>query len=601
MERSRRTGRSFGLRLTLLAPRLKTATHCPYCSLQCGMDLARDDRRATVADARGGGLCSKGWTSAELLDHPERLTDAAGPRPSAERRCARRAGTRRSTGSRASRDSRADATAATRSGLRRRRADQREGLPARQVRPGRAAHRAIDYNGRFCMSSAAAAGNRAFGLDRGLPFPLADIADAPTCRAGRRQPGRHDAAGACSTSTTGRAGGARHVVVDPRAHRRPPARAALHLQPLPGTDLALANGLLHIALAEGLVDEEYVAARTTGFDAVRRSASARTGRTGSSGSPACRWPTCGAPSRAAGRRRRAAMILTARGAEQHAPGHRHRAGVDQPGARARAARPAGLRLRQPHRPGQRAGRPRARAEGRPAARLPRASTTRPPGRTSPASGASTPTTCPARAVRVRAARRARHRRRRARAAGARAPTSRSPRRTRAGCSERLDALDFLAVSDFFLSETAELADVVLPSRPVGGGGGHDDQPRGPGDPAPRRALDPPAGRPRRPARCSPGSPTGWAPGQPSRERPRDGLRGAAPGQRRRRRRLRRHQLRADRRTSGACSGPARTRTTPARRGCSPTGSPPPTAGPGSSGSSTASRRRAARRRVPLRR
>src|SRR5213078_1537427 len=33
----------------------------------------------------------------------------------------------------------------------------------------------IDYNGRFCMSSAAAAGNRAFGLDRGLPFPVTDL------------------------------------------------------------------------------------------------------------------------------------------------------------------------------------------------------------------------------------------------------------------------------------------------------------------------------------------------------------------------------------------------------------------------------------------
>ena len=34
----------------------------------------------------------------------------------------------------------------------------------------------IDYNGRFCMSSAAAAHQRAFGVDRGLPFPLADVA-----------------------------------------------------------------------------------------------------------------------------------------------------------------------------------------------------------------------------------------------------------------------------------------------------------------------------------------------------------------------------------------------------------------------------------------
>ncbi len=38
----------------------------------------------------------------------------------------------------------------------------------------------IDYNGRFCMSSAAAAGLKAFGIDRGLPFPLADIPQAQT-------------------------------------------------------------------------------------------------------------------------------------------------------------------------------------------------------------------------------------------------------------------------------------------------------------------------------------------------------------------------------------------------------------------------------------
>ena len=36
----------------------------------------------------------------------------------------------------------------------------------------------IDYNGRFCMSSGAAAATMAFGLDRGLPFPLDDIPHA---------------------------------------------------------------------------------------------------------------------------------------------------------------------------------------------------------------------------------------------------------------------------------------------------------------------------------------------------------------------------------------------------------------------------------------
>lgn len=65
-----------------------------------------------------------------------------------------------------------------------------------------------------------------------------------------------------------RAAGGSLVVIDPR--RTPTAASAdLHLQPQPGTDLALANGLLHLALEEGFVDTEYVEARTSGFEAVR--------------------------------------------------------------------------------------------------------------------------------------------------------------------------------------------------------------------------------------------------------------------------------------------------------------------------------------------
>ena len=51
-------------------------------------------------------------------------------------------------------------------------------------------------------------------------------------------------------------------------------RADLVLQPVPGTDLALALGLLHLLIAGGHVDETYVAARTTGFEAVRDAAAA---------------------------------------------------------------------------------------------------------------------------------------------------------------------------------------------------------------------------------------------------------------------------------------------------------------------------------------
>jgi assimilatory nitrate reductase catalytic subunit len=174
----------------------------------------------------------------------------------------------------------------------------------------------IDYNGRWCMSSAAAAGNRAFGLDRGLPFPLADVEEADVVvlvgsNLAETMPpaARHlDAV---------RARGGRVVVVDPR--RTPTAeRADVFLQPVPGTDLAVALGLLHLVVSAGAVDEAYVAERTTGFDDVRRSVAAwwperveRVSGVAAAELVALADLLAGSPR---------VMVLTARGAEQHSQG-----------------------------------------------------------------------------------------------------------------------------------------------------------------------------------------------------------------------------------------------------------------------------------------
>jgi assimilatory nitrate reductase catalytic subunit len=174
----------------------------------------------------------------------------------------------------------------------------------------------IDYNGRFCMSSAAAASVRAFGADRGLPFPLPDLAWAGAIllaggNLAETMPPimRHIAA-------MRRRGGA-FIVVDPR--RTATAQLAdLHLQPTPGTDLALANGLLHLAMRAGNLDEWFIAERTTGWPAVREVL-------------ARYWPErveqiTGVPvpllRRAAAALGDAnhAYVLTARGAEQHSKG-----------------------------------------------------------------------------------------------------------------------------------------------------------------------------------------------------------------------------------------------------------------------------------------
>ncbi|MGW4959332.1 molybdopterin oxidoreductase family protein [Nonomuraea sp. NPDC004186] len=169
----------------------------------------------------------------------------------------------------------------------------------------------IDYNGRFCMSSAAAASIKAFGMDRGMPFPITDLAEADVVLL----------AGANVAETmppfVRHLSGPRVIVIDPR--RSQTARQAwLHLQPTPGTDLALALGMLHLAIADELVDEAYVAARTTGFEEVRTSLAAwwpeRVERI--TGVPVYRMRQAVRALAAAGN----AYILTGRGAEQHAKG-----------------------------------------------------------------------------------------------------------------------------------------------------------------------------------------------------------------------------------------------------------------------------------------
>src|SRR5689334_20903409 len=58
-----------------------TKTHCPYCAFQCGMTVTamHADRRQLEVRAdpdfpvNRGQMCIKGFTSAELLDHPARV------------------------------------------------------------------------------------------------------------------------------------------------------------------------------------------------------------------------------------------------------------------------------------------------------------------------------------------------------------------------------------------------------------------------------------------------------------------------------------------------------------------------------------------------
>jgi assimilatory nitrate reductase catalytic subunit len=130
----------------------------------------------------------------------------------------------------------------------------------------------IDYNGRFCMSSAAAAGMKAFGLDRGLPFPLEDI-PRTGCVVLVGSNLAETMPPALRYLTELKENGGTLIVIDPR-RTRTAEQADLHLSPRPGTDLALALGMLHLIVAEGRTDEEYIRERTGGWEEARAAAMA---------------------------------------------------------------------------------------------------------------------------------------------------------------------------------------------------------------------------------------------------------------------------------------------------------------------------------------
>jgi assimilatory nitrate reductase catalytic subunit len=298
-----------------------TRTHCPYCSLQCGMTLEREGRTLQVrpwADfpVNEGALCRKGWTATGLRGHRERLrTPLLRDRATGELRATtwEEALDRVATDLRVlQRETGADSVAVFGGGGLTNEKAYQLGKFARAV----LGTSRIDYNGRWCMSSAASAANQVFGLDRGLPFPLADVerTDVLVLVGSNLAETMPPAARHLDRL---RESGGKVVVLDPR--RTPTVdRADLFLQPVPGTDLAVALGLLHLLDGMGAVDEEYVATRATGFDGVRRSVASwwpeRVERV--SGVPAEQLRQLATLVATADR----VTVLTARGAEQHAQG-----------------------------------------------------------------------------------------------------------------------------------------------------------------------------------------------------------------------------------------------------------------------------------------
>jgi assimilatory nitrate reductase catalytic subunit len=246
-------------------------THCCFCGMQCGVQLKVKDNKVIGFEpweefpVNRGMLCPKGIKRYLQNDHPDRLLH---PLIRTER------GFREATWD--------EALDKTVDGIRRIQA--KYGRDAFAMLGGasmtnekayligkfaRVALRTanIDYNGRLCMVSAGAANKMAFGIDRAAS-PWSDIPLAKAVMISGANIGE------CFPILTdyvwrARDSGAKIIVIDPRM--TPIARTAdLFLPVRPGRDSALANGILHVLIERGWIDSDFIDRHTLGFEDVRR-------------------------------------------------------------------------------------------------------------------------------------------------------------------------------------------------------------------------------------------------------------------------------------------------------------------------------------------
>jgi assimilatory nitrate reductase catalytic subunit len=251
-------------------------THCCFCGQQCGIQLKVRDNRVIGFEPwqefpfNRGMLCPKGVKRYMQSGHPDRLLE---PMMRDETQ-----GFRVATW-----DEALDHTA-----RRIREIQEKHGPDSVAVFGGASltteksyllgkfarvalGTRHIDYNGRLCMVSAGTAYKLAFGVDRS-PNPWADIPKAQVAFVAGANVGE------CAPITTDylwrmRDAGGVLIVADPRM--TPITRNADQYLPVrPGTDVALFSAMLNVVIREGLVRRDFVDAHTTGFEAVAESVKA---------------------------------------------------------------------------------------------------------------------------------------------------------------------------------------------------------------------------------------------------------------------------------------------------------------------------------------
>jgi len=244
-----------------------TKTTCPYCGVGCGVLAKPANKTCTLAEIKGdpdhpsnfGRLCSKGAALGETLSLDGRLRH---PMIDGEQRCWDDALSLVAERFRETVDCHGpDSVALYVSGQ----ILTEDYYVANKLMKGFIGSANIDTNSRLCMASSVTGHNRAFGSDT-VPgnyedLELADLVVLVGSNLAWCHPVLFQRLAVAREKR-----GTKIVVIDPRRTMTCEI-ADLHLAIAPGGDVALYNGLLAHLTVEGQVNDEYVAAHTSGFDA----------------------------------------------------------------------------------------------------------------------------------------------------------------------------------------------------------------------------------------------------------------------------------------------------------------------------------------------
>ena len=258
-----------------------TRTTCPWCGVGCTIELHSKGNKVTKvtsppdAPVNKGSLCVKGRYGYQFINHPSRLTKPLiRVKPKGER------GYDEDTWQRdfrsASWDEALDLVAKrlleikdkfgseSLAGISSAKCTNEDNYVMQRFVRQVMGNNNIDHCARLCHASTVVGAMAAFGSGA-MSNSVDDLSLADVLLViGSNTTECHPVIGNIIKNAV-RYRGTKLIVADPRSIQLT-NYAAIHLRHRPGTDVALLNGLMHVILKEGLADKTFIAERTEGFE-----------------------------------------------------------------------------------------------------------------------------------------------------------------------------------------------------------------------------------------------------------------------------------------------------------------------------------------------